>query len=250
LGPSGTRMYAKILDEQRNRSEFDVLNAGRFQAIAQGQTTTYVQEITDNHKKLNDVFIARDSASAESQTVLLARHGEQVEHEEYGQRYLLLRDGYQYEGQPGTADFRITHFATYGQYMPPVILSGDYTSEADAKPTLELFSSNDRVMRATLQWRIALPFMVLVMALLAVPFSKTNPRQGRYLKMLPAILVFVFYFVFLRSVNGLMEQGKWPIFPGLWAVHGAFIFLGWLLFSWDGLMSPRRKAVIGSPANA
>lgn len=241
LGPAGIRQYSRIIDEQRNRSEFDVLNAGRFQTIAGGQTVTYVQEITNNHKYLNDVFIARDSASKTSPTVLLARHGEQLDHPEYNQRYLVLNDGYQYEGQPGTADFRITHFSSYGQYMPPVVLSNDYTKESDAKPTSELFSSDDRVMRSTLQWRLSLPVMVFVIAFIAVPLSKTNPRQGRYLKMLPAFLVFVFYFIFLKSVCGLMEQGKWPIFPGVWIVHGLFAGLGWLLFNKERLTLPRRK---------
>lgn len=250
LGPAGTRHYAQILDEQRNRSEFDVLNTGRFQAIAGGQTITYVQEITNNHKYLNDVFIARDGASKTSPTVLLARHGEQLEHSEYGQRYLVLNDGYQYEGQPGTADFRITHFSSYGQYMPPVVLSGDYTNEADAKPTMELFSSNDRVMRTTLQWRLSLPLMVLVTAFLAVPFSKTNPRQGRYLKMLPAFLIFVFYYIFLASVREMMAQGKWPLFPGFWAVHAVFAGLGWLLFNWDRLTLARRSSAREQAAHA
>jgi len=242
LSPAGIREYSKILDEQRNRSEFDILNAGRFQSLGGGQTVTYVEDITDNHKFLNDVFIARDSSSKSSPTVMLARRGEQLDHPEYGQRYLVLKDGYQYEGEPGTADFRITHFSSYGQYMPPVVLTGDYANESDAKPSLELLKSNDRVSRTALQWRLSLPIMVFVIALLAVPFSKTNPRQGRYLKMLPAILVFVFYFVFLRSVCGQMEQGKWPIFPGVWIVHGLFAGLGWLLFNWDRMTRPKRQA--------
>jgi len=248
LGPIGSERYAKILDEQRNRSEFDVLNAGRFQNV--GQAVTYVQGITDNHKHLNDVFIARDGSVKSSPTILLARHGEQVEHEDYGQRYLVLRDGYQYEGQPGTADFRITHFSSYGQYMPPVVLSADYAWDTDTKSTLDLWSSSEREQRVALQWRIALPVMVFVMTLLAVPFSKTNPRQGRYLKMLPAILVFVFYYVFLTTVRGLMGQGKWPILPGLWAVHGVFLVVGWLLFNWDRLMQPKRNARAGNAAHA
>lgn len=250
LGPSGTRLYAQVLDEQRNRSEFDVLNAGRFQAISGGQTITYVQEITNNHKHLNDVFIARDGASKTSPTVLLARHGEQLEHAEYGQRYLVLNDGYQYEGQPGTADFRITHFSSYGQYMPPVVLSNDYANESDAKSTMELLASDDRVSRTTLQWRLSLPLMVFVIVFLAVPFSKTNPRQGRYLKMLPAFLVFVFYFVFLASVREMMAKGKWPIFPGFWVVHGAFAALGWLLFNWDRLTLARRRRAQENAAHA
>lgn len=248
LGPLGAKMYAKILDEQSHRSEFDVLNPGRFQSIGQGQTVTYVQEIVDNHKRLNDVFIARDDETAP--TVLLARHGEQVEHAEYGQRYLMLHDGYQYKGQPGTADFRVTHFSTYGQYMPSAVLSGDYTNQTDAKSTTELMSSNDLELRTALQWRIALPIMVFIVTFLSVPFSKTNPRQGRYLKMLPAFLVFVFYFIFLSTTRGLMEQGKWPIYPGFWAVHAAFGVLGWLLFNWDRLTAPRRSSSAGQAAHA
>lgn len=242
LSPYGTRMYAQILDEQRNRSEFDILNAGRFQSLSGGQTVTFVEEITDNHKNLNDVFIARDSGNESAPTILLARRGDQQEHADYGKRYLVLSDGYQYEGKPGTADFRVTHFASYGQYMPPVVISSDTESEADAKPTMELLASDDREMRTTLQWRLSLPIMVFVVAFLAIPFSKTNPRQGRYLKMLPAILVFVFYYVFLSSVSGLMKQGKWPIYPGFWVVHAFFAGLAWALMNWDRLSFGRRKS--------
>lgn len=241
--PSGTRMYAQILDEQRNRSEFDMLNAGRFQSLGGGQTITYVNEIVNSHKSLNDVFVARESNGKTAPTILLARQGEQMQHPEYAQRYLVLKDGYQYDGQPGSAEFRVTRFSSYGQYMPPVILSGDYASEADAKPTGELLSSDDRVMRTTLQWRFSLPIMVFVIAMLAVPFSKTNPRQGRYMKMLPAILVFVFYYVFLSSVGGLMKQGKWPIYPGFWVVHAFFAGLAWLMFNWDRITTKRRRFV-------
>jgi len=243
LAPRGIEMYAKVLDEQQNRSEFDILNAGRFQSIGQGQTITYINEITNNHKTLNQVFVARNSASNNGEPmVLFADSGEQIQHETYNQRYLVLHNGYRYEGQPGTAEFRVTHFSTYGQYMPPVELSGDYANEDDAKPTRALLFSNDRVERTTLQWRISLPVMVFVVTLLAVSFSKTNPRQGRYLKILPAFLVFVFYYVFLSSVRGLMVSGKWPILPGLWVVHTAFLFVGWLLFNWERLIRSKHRA--------
>jgi lipopolysaccharide export system permease protein len=240
-GPLGIKMYTKILDEQRNRSEFDMLNAGRFQSFGQGQAISYVQEIVNNHRQINNVFVARAGANTSAPSLLLAREGEQILHEEYGKRYWVLRDGNQYEGQPGTAEFRITHFETYGQYMQPVVLSGDAPRDTASKSTAELLFSEDRVLRTALQWRLALPIMVFVIAFLAVPFSKTNPRQGRFLKILPAILVFVFYFVFLGMVRGLMEQGKWPLFPGLWALHGGFLLLGYLLFNWDRLTGRKRQ---------
>jgi lipopolysaccharide export system permease protein len=182
--------------------------------------------------------------------IVSAASGEQVQHEIYGQRYLVLHDGYRYEGQPGTADFRVTHFNEFGQYMPPINLAGDYASVVDAVPTWSLLSSDDRSLRATLQWRSAMPIMVLVMTVLAISFSKTNPRQGRFMKMLPAILMFVFYFVFLSFVRGQMAQGKWPIYPGLWAVHGGFLLVGWWLFTKDKFARSRPLKLEDKTVNA
>jgi lipopolysaccharide export system permease protein len=250
LSPLGSQNYARVLDEQRNRSDFESLNAGRFQSLGQGGTISYVDQITNSRKRLDDVFIARASADKAGNMVVMAAYGEQIQHPEYNQRYLVLHDGYRYEGQPGTADFRVTKFSTYGQYMPPVEVTGDYTNQTDAKTTGELIASNDRSLRAALQWRISLPVMVFVVALLAVPLSRTNPRQGRYMKMLPAILVFVFYFIFLSSLRGAMENGKWPIYPGLWAVHAAFLTLGLVLFNWDNIGRWRRRRSAGGAANA
>ncbi|HWV16141.1 MAG TPA: LPS export ABC transporter permease LptF [Cellvibrio sp.] len=244
LGPVGAQQYAKVLDEQRNRSEFETLNAGRFQALGQGQTMTYIDDITNKRKRLEGVFIAHEGSDKYHLMVAVAKYGEQVQHPEYEQRYLMLHEGDRYEGMPGSAEFRVTHFSTYGQYMPPAETLGDYTRETDAKPTSDLFSSADRELQTALQWRLSMPMLVFIGALLAVPLSRSNPRQGRFLKMLPALLLYIFYFTFLGNVRSAMESGKWPLFPGLWAVHGAFALLALLLFNWEkvSLWQSRRAA--------
>ena len=251
LGPLGAQQYAKVLDEQRNRSEFETLSAGRFQSLGQGQTTAYVNDITNNRKRLENVFIAHDSADKSQQMIAVAQFGEQAQHPDYGQRYLMLHNGERYEGMPGSAEFRVTHFSVYGQYMPPVEMLGDYTSETDAKSTMELLSSPDRALNAAFQWRLSLPILVFVGALLAVPLSRSNPRQGRFLKMLPALLLFIFYFTFLGNVRSAIENGKWPLFPGLWAVHGVFVLIALLLFNWEriGLWRSRSKAKPAAGSN-
>jgi lipopolysaccharide export system permease protein len=242
LTPLGEQLNEKILEEQRNRSEFDTLNAGRFQTL--GQNITFVDELTSNRKRLENVFIAHDDSDKSRPMVAVAKYGEQIQSSEYDQRYLVLHDGIKYEGQPGSADFRVMHFVTYGQYMPQAIASGDYTSETDAKPSLELFFSQDPSLRAAFQWRLALPIMVFVGTLLAVPLSRSSPRQGRFLKMFPAILIYILYYTFLGNVNGAMSSGKWPIVPGLWVVHFVFIALALLLFNWENfnLWQRRRMA--------
>ena len=236
LGPIGAQQYAKIIDEQRNRSEFETLNPGRFQPLGQGQTMAYIDDIANKRKRLEGVFIAHEGSDKFHLMVAVANYGEQIQHPDYAQRYLVLHEGDRYEGQPGSTEFRVTHFATYGQYMPPVDAIGDYTRETDAKPSLELWSSADRALRTAFQWRLSLPILVFVGTLLAVPLSRSNPRQGRFLKMLPALLLYIFYFTFLSNVRSAMENGKWPLFPGLWVVHGVFALLALLLFNWERIV--------------
>jgi lipopolysaccharide export system permease protein len=240
LSPLGKQLNEKLMEEQRNRSEFDSLNAGRFQTL--GQNITYVDELTVDRKRLDRVFIAHDGSEKSASMVAVAKYGEQIQHSEYGQRYLVLHEGTRYEGQPGSAEFKVIHFVKYGQYMPQVIASGEYTNETEAKPTGELVSSNDPLLKTEFQWRLALPIMVFVGTLLAVPLSRTNPRQGRFFKMFPAIILYFLYYAFLGNVSSAMNNGKWPIFPGLWVVHAVFIFLAVLLFNWEnfGLWRSRR----------
>lgn len=239
LSPLGEQLNEKLLEEQRNRSEFDSLSAGRFQTL--GQNITYVDEITMDRKRLDGVFIAHDGSEKSHPMVAVAKYGEQVQHPEFGQRYLVLHEGVKYEGQPGTAEFQVIHFANYGQYLPQVVPSGEYTNEIDAKSTRELWSSDELPLRSAFQWRLALPIMVFVGTLLAVPLSRTSPRQGRFLKMFPAIILYILYYTFLGSVRGAMDNGRWPIFPGLWVVHIIFVLLALLIFNWDNFSLWRRR---------
>ncbi len=45
-----------------------------------------------------------------------------------------------------------------------------------------------------LHWRLTLPIMCLVLALIAVPLARLRPRQGRYARVWLAVLIFFFYY--------------------------------------------------------
>jgi len=87
---------------------------------------------------------------------------------------------------------------------------------------------------------------VFIVALMAVPLAKVNPRQGRFLKLLPAILLYMAYLTMLISVRGALEKGKLPIGLGIWWVHGLFLMIGLALMYWEPLrlkMAARRAEV-------
>lgn len=243
LGPLGAQKTELLLNEQRQRSEFDSLQEGRFQSLGKGQSITYVESLSSNRKRLNHVFVAQSDGEEQTagQVVMMAEYGEQMLHPDYDQRYLMLNNGVRYEGRPGTSEFKVMRFKTYGQYLPPVDASLAFSNKADAQTTMQLLAAEDLASRVTVQWRFSLPLLVIIVALLAVPLSRTNPRQGRYLKMLPAILIYLVYLGALIGVRGAMDSGKWPLIPGLWGIHLVFFGLSMLLINWHNLRLWRQR---------
>lgn len=242
LSPLGAQLTQQVIAEQRNRSEFESLQEGRFQAIGQGRIMTYVQQVSSDNKRLEDVFVAQQDG-AHTSTVIVAETGAQAFLAHYGQRYLILNNGYRYEGQPGTSEFQITRFSEWGRYLPPTTTVAEFESKADAKTTAELMAAKDAESRAALQWRISMPLMVLIATLLAVPLSKTNPRQGRYLKMLPAVLIYIFYLAFLINARSAIADGDLSHRAGLWVVHIPFLLIALVLLNWQSLTLSRTKSV-------
>lgn len=245
LSPLGAQLTQQVLTEQRNRSEFESLQQGRFQAIGQGRIMTYVQQVSEDNKRLENVFVAQRDSQYGS-TIVVAQTGTQAYNPEYGQRYLVLNNGYRYEGLPGTNEFTITGFNEWGRYLPPTTSAAEIESKSDAKTTAELFAADDLESKATLQWRLSMPLMVIIATLLAVPLSKTNPRQGRYLKMLPAILIYIFYLAFLINARSAVSEGDLNYAVGLWVVHIPFLILGVLMLNWQALSLSRAKAAGGA----
>jgi len=242
LSPIGAQFAERTFAEQRNRSEFDSIQEGRFQAMGAGKLMTYVEKVDGDRKHLSNVFVAQmDTVNGPG--LVVAESGSQAYFPEYGQRYLVLHNGRRYEGRPGSPEFTITRFEDWGRYMPPVTSVAEVDLEADAKSTLELMAARDRESIATLQWRLSMPLMVLIATLLAVPLSKTNPRQGRYLKMLPAVLVYVFYLAFLINARSAIVKGGLNPVLGVWVVHIPFLLLALLMLNWHWLTHSKAKRV-------
>jgi lipopolysaccharide export system permease protein len=78
---------------------------------------------------------------------------------------------------------------------------------------------------AELHWRYALPLLTLVGMCLAVGLARVKPRQGRFARVVPGILVFVSYYLLLVMMQNAMRSGSWPQSLGLWPVHGLFALI-------------------------
>jgi lipopolysaccharide export system permease protein len=165
--------------------------------------------------------------------VLVAESGRQEVRPD-GSRWLILENGYRYDGNPGQADYRAIKYDTYGVMLPKPDVSNEVT-DRDAIPTSDLIGSKRLRSIAELQWRISLPLLVFIVTLIAVPLSRVNPRQGRFLKLLPAILLYMAYLTILISARGCPGKRQAVAHPG--AVVGARLFLaiGLGLLYWEPL---------------
>ncbi len=72
-----------------------------------------------------------------------------------------------------------------------------------------LWNTDTDRARAELNWRITLVFTVFMMALMVVPLSVVNPRQGRVLSMLPAMLLYLLFFLIQTSLKSNGGKGSW-----------------------------------------
>ncbi|MCB1700609.1 MAG: LptF/LptG family permease [Pseudomonadales bacterium] len=66
--------------------------------------------------------------------------------------------------------------------------------KAKAVASAELASSSYPKDRAEYQWRLSTPITTVLLALLAVPLSRSKPRQGRYAKLLLAFVIYAAYY--------------------------------------------------------
>ncbi|MCU1719528.1 LPS export ABC transporter permease LptF [Pseudomonas sp. 5P_3.1_Bac2] len=238
LAPQGVGHVAKILNQQSTLTELDTLEPGRFQSMKNGLRVTYAESLADDRKELSGVFISEKQLTRAGDkergiAVLVADKGHQ-EIKADGSRYLILQNGYRFDGNPGQANYRAIKYETYGVLLPKPEVAADVT-EREAMPTHALLGSDDKRLQSELQWRLSMPILVFVVTLLAVPLSRVNPRQGRFLKLLPAILLYMAYLSLLIAARSALDKGKIPPVLGLWWVHLIFAAVGALLLYWEPL---------------
>lgn len=233
ISPMGLERFHAIWDDPDNFSGVGVMMSGRFQSYQKGKGVSYADEVTDERTKMQDIFLAGNlQQSGNGISVVVADSGKVIFDTESQQRYVELNKGYRYEGTPGTPNFTVTQFEVYGQRLEAT-KSEPRPPASDAKSSLSLFSSSKADDQAALQWRISVALSIPILALIALSLSETSHRRGRFIKLLPGIIIYILYVVGLSLSRGAMEKGQIPPAIGMWPVHGVFFMIGLYLYYAD-----------------
>lgn len=223
LTPWGQVNTAALLEAQKELTEFDIIVPGLFQNISRGQRTTYSEDIVDD--EMQNVFMHE----SENNRVTMARTAIPSEDEE-GRRYILFLDGSLSEGVSGQEQYTVTQFDEFGIRLPQREINFDIVVEEKAMTTAELLASDEASHIAEFQWRLSLIILIPILTLFAVPLSKVSPRQGRFARLLPALLIYIIYFGLLLGSRNMIGRGSLSPMLGLWWVHVLFLGLGLILF--------------------
>lgn len=229
VGPEVQGQSSRLKDVARQQADMSVLGEGRFNELHSGRFTFYAERLSDDGDSMENLFIVVRGRDADtSSSMISARTAYRTQDSDSGDDFLVLVDGYRYEGTPGAADYRVMQFDRYGVRVD---LPGgsEVVNEREALPSAQLLASDDLQDIAELQWRIALPLSCIVLAFLAVPLCMTAPREGRYGRLVLAVLLFVIYYNLLGAARVWVGRGDIPVAVGLWWVVLLPLLLGFIL---------------------
>lgn len=236
--PAAWQKARDISNDPRNSEGINTLVAGRFKTYGDGSRVSYTRSLNDTRTEMENVFIATRIPEENREgrvQVILAEKGRIRADKDNDIRYMELDNGHRYVVTPGHRDAEMTRFGTLGQRIDERDRDIAQRPDIDSTPTVELLQRTDLEAVAALQWRIALPVTVPVVAIIALAMSRTNHRKGRYSKMLPAVILYLVYLVLMSTVRSGIEDGKLPSALGFWPLHGVFLGIGLFLLYYDRL---------------
>lgn len=235
LAPWCEAKQVDIINQAKSDPSFMSFESGRF--ITLMDSTIYIDDLASDNKKNENyikeglnaksakqiyIFQRENQARNISSSVTLSQEGI-VSYDEDDVMWLTLNNGTSYEVSTTDNDenMRITSFGTYNVLVPEVE-EGSSKEKASTKSTKQLIEDKTPNNVAELQWRIVQPLSIFVLVLLVVPLSMVNPRQGRFAKFIPAIAIYISYYLFAFGLKSTIARGNFFEFPGIFILPIAY----------------------------
>ncbi len=227
LSPWSVSKSEELRRRMDSRDDVSAISPGVFRESRQAERVYFVEEISGAENLVANVFVS--STQHEKQGVMVAARGFQ-ETAENGDRFLVLLNGHRYEGEPGSAEYKVYQFERYAMRIETVESRAPRAPTTKSVSTWDLLRVPEPPNLAELSWRIGLPASALILALLAIPLSFVNPRAGRSMNLVLALLIYMSYSNLLSIAQATIAQSRLSLAAGLLGVHAAMLLLLMLLF--------------------
>jgi len=258
LAPAAVRLSQNLI-LQANRSLIIAgLEPGKFVELPNGDGMMYVEGMSADGIQFKKMFVASERAvgidkkTADAATkaadapvrinVITAADGELYHDVNGAERYLGLNNGFRVEGFVGQDNYRLLRYARNDVKLTDSEPDASTDAVKRAAPTADLLRSEDLVQRTELHWRLAAPISTLVLILLALPLSKSSPRQPRYAGLIIAGLSWAIYYAGMNIARNQLVTGKMSFALGMWVVHIPVLLIA-LYLLWYSQQLPRPKPI-------
>ncbi len=236
VAPWANRQTSDYQKRFAQREDISQVAAGQFRESASASRVFFVESISDDQRSVRNVFVTQ--SQGEKLTIVAAAGGH-IRQDPNGDRFLVLEKGRRYDGDRASPAFRLTEFELYGLRLDPKPdISPD--DSARVKSTLELIREGTPRGMGELLWRVSLPISAVMLGLLAVPMSSFNPRVGRSVNLIVALLIYVIYSNLISLSQAWVAQERIGFGVGVWVVHAGLAVVVAVMY-WRRLTLPRLR---------
>jgi lipopolysaccharide export system permease protein len=216
ISPWAENLAQQMIDEAAAENDIATIEAGKFHKMDSSGSLIYLGERNDEDDTIRTIFTYNKTDA--NMELITAIDAEERPGPDGKNRYLVLKNGKRYQGETGSQEYEISSFGEYGvQIEDKEVVTSKMRDNAIPTSQLLKLQNNDDI--SELQWRISLPLIVIVLSLLAIPLSKTSPRQGKYGKVFAGILIYLIYNNLLTVSRVAIEKGELNPWIGVWWVH-------------------------------
>lgn len=210
----------------KKRDELSSISPGTFKESSNGERIYFIESFDKLGYEVKNIFV--QSKQHDKTGIITANTGSRYKADN-GDNFLRMEHGRRYETVLNTLEVTTTEFERY-DIRVEIKEASPTTTTSQTKSTQSLITGATAADHAELHWRLAIPISTIVMVLLAIPLSFVDPRAGRSLNIMFAILIFIIYNNMLSIFQAWITQGKVSVIVGLWPVHLSFMLLGWYLY--------------------
>ena len=219
LAPYTKELSKEILSLDTIQEQFESVRQKELFSFNENDGFIHVENKENNILDEVIIFIQNDEYSS----LIIA---ENLIHEDLSSKTNLdFKDGVLYQDIFNQNSSFVSYF---GELSLPINNSKNTISGLSLS---KLFDFSIKSSKSQTQWNLSIPLTIFVLLIIAVNFSKVEPRQGRFSVLVPSIFIYILYLSLLILARDSFDEGSIASQNYIWYVHLIFLlFAIFLLF--------------------
>lgn len=234
--PWGLSNSEQIWQTQSLGSLLDLVRPKTF--ISSGNYHLYVDEFDKEKRELKNLYVVQQQTDkngkiAKNDVIITATRAYQVPSKDTDSSMQLdLFQGRRYELGTNNAKYNQASFEKYRITLEKPASEKITETNVETQTTAKLLANTQKPeVKAELGYRFTMPWLIIIAAMLATPLAQVRPRQGRWLLLLPSVLIFASCAIGIISLRTAIAKESISEYAYIWLIVGFIAFA--LLLNWQ-----------------